>query len=813
MDQFMVNKLFFLGVGYFIAGWLGLKIPFTGSHITLVWLPTGIAVAALLRWGWRIWPGIFLGAFLVNLSIGSSLMLASSIAVTNTLGPLITAKWLEKYGFQVGFDRQTDVARFIFAAFLGMSISSIGGVTNLYLADLLPMEAVGFAWLTWWMGDSVGVLLATPLLLSLSRSNLQLLKRTPKELVIWILVAGLVAWFAFVQDYGRLGRTLPLAFLTLPMVAWAALRFGITGAALSGLFFSVVAAWGTASGHGTFFLPDEQLSLFLLWAYMATTVITGLLITALQLERVQFERTLGESEEKLRGLFNLSPLGIALTDLQGKYIEFNEAFMHICGYSKDELNTLDYWALTPRTYVQEEARQLECLQNSGYYGPYEKEYIRKDGTAIPLRLNGMLVTGSNGQQYIWSIVENITNSKKAERDLIQARQVAESANHAKSAFLATMSHEIRTPMNGILGMAQLLMMPGLSEEERFEFARTVLNSGQTLLRLLNDILDLSKVESGKLELSHTAFSPSHVVNEIVALFSEHAHSKTLAIEATWYGPDNQCYCGDAIRIRQMLSNLISNAIKFTTKGNVGVEVREIERNGNHALLEFSVIDSGIGIPFEQQHLLFKPFSQIDSSNTREYGGTGLGLSIVSSLAKQMGGSVGVKSALGQGSRFWFTVNAELIQPTEQIRQAQRSEEVALNTLALTPTRNILIVEDNLTNRKVVEALLRKLGYHSQSVENGQEAVDVIVGGMTPDLVLMDIQMPVLDGIGATIAIREWEKTLEAHHIPIIALTANAFQADRENCIAAGMDDFMTKPVNVANLKTILQQWLDNQTAT
>ncbi|MBU0752886.1 MAG: EAL domain-containing protein [Gammaproteobacteria bacterium] len=219
---------------------------------------------------------------------------------------------------------------------------------------------------------------------------------------------------------------LPLAFLTFPPLAWAALRFGHTGGGLAGLAFAIVAAWSTATGHGTFAMPDVHLSLFLLWSYMAITVMSVLLITALQAERVSAEETLRHSTEKLRGLYELSPVGIAMTDMQGKYVEFNAAFERICGYSCDELNALDYWALTPREYADREAEQLESLNRTGAYGPYEKEYIRKDGNRIPLRLNGVLIRGSDGESYIWSIVEDITERKHADAALRVAAAAFES---------------------------------------------------------------------------------------------------------------------------------------------------------------------------------------------------------------------------------------------------------------------------------------------------------------------------------------------------------------------------------------------------
>ncbi len=429
----MMIRLIFLALAYFVTGWLGLKMPYGDQHITLVWLPTGIAMAALLRWGGSVWPGVYIGSFLVNLSIGAPWPVALGIAVGNTLAPLVTAQWLERRAFQPEFHRQHDVGLFITAACLGMMVSATGGVAILNLSGLMPLEATPSAWLSWWMGDSVGVLLAAPLLLSLTRKNIARLSRDRRALLLWLMFAVPVAWFAFGQDYEKLGRSLPLAFLTLPLFAWAALRFGVTGSALAGLGFSLVAAWSTAMGHGTFAIPDPHTSLFLLWAYMACTVLTGLVITAMQAQRQHAENTLRESEEKLRALYELSPLGIALTDMNGRYVEFNLAFQQLCGYSGQELNKLDYWALTPKKYAAEEARQLEALQRTGHYGPYEKEYIHKDGRLVPLQLNGMLITRDDGQKFIWSIVEDITNRKRIAADL----KVAATALDAQICILVT----------------------------------------------------------------------------------------------------------------------------------------------------------------------------------------------------------------------------------------------------------------------------------------------------------------------------------------------------------------------------------------
>jgi len=439
----MVTRIFLLALGYFATGWLGLSIPYYGSFITLVWLPTGIAVAGLLVWGRVVWPAIYLGAWLANVSAGSTWPLAAGIAVGNTLGPLLSVGWLRRVGFHTGLDRQKDVGLLIAGAGMGMTVSALGGVLSLYLAGLVPLESTSSAWLSWWMGDTVGVLLAAPLLLTLTRENIERLWSSRAELLLWLLVAGPVAGLAFLRDHEPAGWSLPLAFLTLPLIGWATLRFGKTGAALAGLGLSLVAAWGTATGHGTFFLPEARVSLFVLWGYMTIVVLTGLLITAMQAERHRVESSLRESEAKLRGLFELSPLGIARTDLKGRYVEFNDAFRKICGYPALELKTLDYWKLTPKKYEADEARQLESLARTGQYGPYEKEYVRQDGSLVPIQLNGMLITGSDGQDYIWSIVEDISARKRIEADL----QVAATAFEAQVSIVVTDADSVILSVN------------------------------------------------------------------------------------------------------------------------------------------------------------------------------------------------------------------------------------------------------------------------------------------------------------------------------------------------------------------------------
>ena len=401
---------------------------------------------------------------------------------------------------------------------------------------------------------------------------------------------------------------------------------------------------------------------------------------------------------------------------------------------------------------------------------------------------------------------DITARREAETELIEAQQAAQQASLAKSQFLATMSHEIRTPLNGILGMTQLLMLPDQEQDQVQDYAQTILSSGQTLLALLNDILDLSKVEAGKMELMESAFEPESVLEEIATLFAEPAHDRHISIGVAWNGPRPARYRADPIRLRQMLSNLVSNAIKFSSQGSIRVEATELGRGPGGAELRFTVTDQGIGVPAAMQSKLFKPFSQVDMSNTRAHGGTGLGLSIVRSPARLMGGDVGLESEEGSGSRFWFTIKAQVSNcdaggsrvPTE-VAGLPRSEPVAGHT--------VLVVEDNPVNLRVIKAMLERLGYEVISAQHGQEAVDKVTHGAVPDLVLMDCQMPVMDGYIATQTLREWESELGRSHMPIVALTANAFEEDRRRCLAVGMDDYLSKPVQMSDLGELLGRWL------
>lgn len=501
--------------------------------------------------------------------------------------------------------------------------------------------------------------------------------------------------------------------------------------------------------------------------------------------------------------------GILITDAERRILRVNRAFTKITGFAEEEVRGRDPSAVAPDLHDGPFYDLVWAAVSE--HGVWDGEVLsrRKNGEIFPQQLTVSAVRDTEGyiSNYI-GIFSDITERKRAEAELRRAKDVAESANLAKSRFLATMSHEIRTPMNGILGMAQLLLMPNLTETERQEYARTVLSSGETLLALLNDILDLSKVEAGRLDLQEAVFEPEQVLGDTVRLFSEAAQQKRLKLREVWHGLSGRRYRADPVRLRQMLSNLVSNALKFTEQGEVRIDAEEIPGEGDRVLLRFSVQDTGIGIAPDSQVRLFQPFTQLDSSTTRAAGGTGLGLSIVRSLAQLMGGDAGVQSVQGKGSRFWFTLQAQVLSEGEDSRANAREFEPAPAPLPAGRLRGrVLVVEDNLTNRHVVQAMLNRLGVESESVPNGAMALDLLTHGTPPALVLMDCRMPEMDGLVATARLREWERDHDRPRVPVVALTANAFPEDREDCRRAGMDDFLAKPVSMGDLRAAVQRWM------
>jgi PAS domain S-box-containing protein len=669
---------------------------------------------------------------------------------------------------------------------------------------------------------------------------------------------------------------------------------------------------------------------------------------ALALERKQSEAALRENEAQFKDLFDHAPVAYHELDREGRIVRTNLTEQRLLGYTAEEMQGRLAWEFILEK-ISLEAVKAKLSGNSELH-PVERTFIRKDGSLVPMLIKDQLMYDVIGNiTGIRSTLHDISERKEIEAELKQARDAALESARLKSEFLANMSHEIRTPMNGVIGMTGLLLDTDLDEEQR-DFAETIRSSGDSLLTIINDILDFSKIEAGKLQFETLDFNLSNAVEGAVELMAERARDKKIELASLIHSDVTTRLQGDPGRLRQILTNLLGNAIKFTEHGEVIVRAEKEAETDDDIMVRFTVTDTGIGIDEAAQRRLFQAFTQADGSTTRKYGGTGLGLAISKQLAEMMGGQIGVDSVPGKGSSFWFTArftkqpceapeslvstaslndlhaliiddNAtnrkilchqlsswgmihrdvdsgalalemlraaavlgkpydlailDLMMPgmdgfdlarrikgdpniagthlvlltsygqrgdcatareagvaaylTKPIRQSQLFDCLTnvvsravvepgqqlesqddpaglitrhvLKEKTMSQTKLILLAEDNIVNQKVAVRQLQKLGYRADPVANGREAVEALER-IPYDLVLMDCQMPEMDGYEATAEIRRREG--QTKHTIIVAMTANALQGDRENCLAAGMDDYISKPVKVVDLETVLQR--------
>ena len=519
-------------------------------------------------------------------------------------------------------------------------------------------------------------------------------------------------------------------------------------------------------------------------------------------DRKRLEEAEKSTRQLLRNVLDTVPVRVFWKDLQGRYLGCNLPFARDAGMNNPEdLIGKDDYALSWAKYAElYRADDRNVVQSGVAKLAYEEPQITPAGETIWLRTSKTPLRDSKGNIFgVLGTYEDITEQKRTQEGLVAAKEQADAANRAKSEFLANMSHEIRTPLNGIMGTLHFLQTTRLNSQQA-DFLDLAISSTERLTRLLSDILDLSRVEAGKLDIVEEVFDMKSLSDSVAGLFALTARQKGIDLRCTLDTRVPTFLVGDEARLRQILFNLVGNALKFTPKGAVHLEIRRLQESYGDLRILFRVSDTGIGIPEERLKELFQPFSQADITYTRSYEGVGLGLSIVRRLVDLMGGYVNLESRVGQGTQVQVVLPFRTIRP---LTAKTERPELVKNSETLRPLR-LLLAEDNPVNQLSMQKLLERTGHTVVPAENGREVLDLLAA-QDFDCILMDIQMPELNGLEATRIIRESQGLGDKRTIPIIALTAYAMPGEREQFLAAGMSAHVAKPVDMQALKAILQQ--------
>ena len=786
----------FGGLAYF-----SVTLATVEGRVAAVWLPNAVLLALLLRRqtrsDWILLAAGLAGNIVADHIAGDDMTRAIWLSLANTVE--IAIAWIAFTQFTSGFPDMTKLAhfaRFCAIALVAPVFSAVIALPLLRPTDWAATVSLATSWLA---VDTLSLILLTPTLLMLA--DAWQARRRPDKGEILNALGALTIGTALTL-YVFLQNTYPYLFMVVAVVMLNTFRLGATGTAISILKIYVIGSVATFYGDGPINLVSYGMAekLLTLQFFLAVSFGMGLPVAAM-LKRAQCAETeRGAFEARFRQLVEVAPVGIFRTDAKGKLVEVNPAWLKIAELS-DDAWTDNRWASI--IHPDEVARIAKNWAQAVSERTIFHEETRFGGRDGPVRWVTVTATPEydpNGRLISFvGTVSDITGRKLAEMELLEARERAERAVEVKSAFLANMSHEIRTPMNGMLGFAELLLADDLSDSQR-RSVEMIAESGRAMMRLLNDILDISKIEAGMMTVASEPLNLRERLDSITSLMHPIASSKGLELSLTLAPAVPEHVLGDSLRVRQILLNLVANALKFTERGSVAVDV-DIGRSDIGETLEFMVRDTGIGISSEALGAVFDKFTQADTSTARTYGGTGLGLAISANLAQLMGGALSAESTVGVGSVFRLSL------PLKAVEIAPRTELPYLAdgaAVGLSGPR-VLIAEDHEINQHLIMAMASRVGLDADLARDGAEAIAMVAAaeaeGKPYGLVLMDMQMPVVDGLEATRRLRQ--SGYDAKQLPIIALTANAYPEDIAACLKAGMQAHLSKPVRLRQLSDLV----------